>query len=363
MSKEKLNMASTEPVDLDESKDVKTSEQPSEEPEKKESDKETPKPDSEVKEDTKTESKDEPEVKKDEPKEEEAEESLPPPPPRPVSPVTKMKNELKEAFPTVSDRIITGILVASQGDLDQAFNACLYISDESMEEPAIVIRSAQPTRPPVPPKSGSGVGAGIDESGLTDDELLARKLQKEFEMEERRRRKKHQQQKDRRRFNQEQDDSPDEFDDIKNTFNQGLEEARTTLNGWVSGITKSFNTPAQDPERLDQTHGRNENPKLFGALGGSSFQRRSNPGNKFDEDPKILPNDFHQKISLSNNEPGANDDNGPALPRRKGDGPNASEPATTGKNWQSLNSDVPVNSDAFIVTDSEDEDKKDTIKL
>ena len=26
------------------------------------------------------------------------------------------------------------------------------------------------------------------------------------------------------------------------------------------------------------------------------------------------------------------------------------------KKWQSLNSDVPVNSDAFLVTDSEDED-------
>lgn len=362
MSKEALNVVSNEPVELGETGEQTKSEQKatqeSAEDAKDAKDAEDANEHKETQEDKDAGDK---------------EEDLPPPPPRPVSPVTKMKNELKEAFPTMSDRVITGILIASLGQLDQAFNACLYISDESIEEPEINLnpQTSLGGPPPVPSKSRSG--STTNDSGLTDDELLARKLQKEFEMEERRRRKKHQQ-RERRKFNdQVGDDSGDEFENFKDSFNQGLEEARTTLNGWVSGLTKSFNGNNQEqqyqqPQQRPQNRRSGDNPKLFGALGGSSFQRRSNSGgNRFDEDPKILPNDFHQKISLSNNE-GDEDDSGPALPRRKGndtagDGANAETYAGDKKNWQSLNSDVPVNSDAFIVTDSEDEDKKDTIKL
>lgn len=245
------------------------------------------------------------------------EEEPPKAPPRPVSPITAMKNNLKEAFPSVDERVITGVLIASRGDLDVSFNALLYISDESVEEPEILpAAESKPVQNVVKP---------------TDDEALARQLQKEFELEERRRRR---QQKERqRRQLQEDDESPDEFDQFKETFSQGLEEARTTLNGWVSGLAKNFNGNQNTGQSSQQ-------PKLFGALGGSSAQTQRNK--KFDEDPEIISNDFHQKITLDNN-----DEKGPQLPKRK-------------QTWN--DNEVPVNSDAFMVTDSEDEDKKD-IKL
>ncbi|CAH6722216.1 hypothetical protein CLIB1444_08S04478 [[Candida] jaroonii] len=296
---DQLKVVSSEPVELDD--DKKTS--PNTE---------------EVKEEPKTEVK--VESKDEKPQPIDKDEDAPPAPPRPVDPVTQLKKELKDAFPSIDDRLITGILIASQGDLDLSFNALLFISDESMEEPPI------PVKPPVPSKAG----LSNTKPELTDDEKLARQLQKEFEMEERRRR--------RRAKRQEQqlqdDDSPDEFEQIKQNFNQGLEEARSTLNGWISGVAKRFDNPS------GQSTNSNQNPKLFGALGGSQFKK-----NKFDEDPEILDHNFHEKIKLNDNE-----EQGPTLPRRKTD--------------QSINSNpAPVNSDAFLVDDSDDDDDKKDIKL
>ena len=104
------------------------------------------------------------------------------------------------------------------------------------------------------------------------------------------------------------DDSPDEFEQIKETFTQGLEEAKSTLNGWVSNIAKRFegNNDGNNPQQR-----RNDNPKLFGALGGSSFNDNKRKTNRFDEDPEILSTDFHDGIRLQDN-----DDHGPSLPNR-----------------------------------------------
>ena len=162
----------------------------------------------------------------------EAEEEAPAPPPRPVSPLTQIKQDLKDAFPNVEEKLVTAVLIASQGNPDPAFNALLYISDPSVEaeipEPAPPVPSKQVNRP---------------KNTLTDDELLARKLQKEFELEDKRRRAQHHDRERRRRCYQSQpedleDDSVDEFGQIKESFSQGFEEARTTLNGWVSGIAE-----------------------------------------------------------------------------------------------------------------------------
>lgn len=249
------------------------------------------------------------------------EEDAPPPPPRPISPVTQITKDLKDAFPNIEDKYITAVLVASEGKLDPAFNALLYISDPTFK-PDLPVPSAS-AAPPPPPK------------GLTDDEKLARKLQKEFEREDRRQRAA----RDARRKGrpvpsrpQDSDESPDEFGQIKETFTQGFEEARTTLNGWVSGLTRKF----QEPN--DQS-GTNQSPKLFGALGGSSFNS-SERKSGFDKDPEILSSDFHTKISMKDEQETA-----PQLPKRQEN------------KWQPLNPDVPVNLDAFLVTDSEDEEE------
>ncbi|EGV61114.1 ubiquitin-binding protein cue5 [Yamadazyma tenuis] len=267
---------------------------------------------------------------KEEEVEVEEDEAPPPAPPRPVSPITAIKTNLKEAFPMLDDRIITGVLIASQGNLDTSFNALLYISDETIEEPEIPAAG-------VPAYEGSSLSASSTKVPVTetDDEALARKLQKEFELEERRSRRR-QKEAQRRKLQHSDDDSPDEFDQIKETFTQGIEEARTTLNGWVSGLTKRFDG------NETQSKKSSDPPKLFGALGGSSAQRNTR---KFDEDPQIISNDFHQKISLDDN-----DDKGPVLPKRKTN------------DWNEGTTNVPLNSDAFMVTDSEDEDKKE-IKL
>lgn len=281
-----------------------------------------------------------------------AEEDAPAPPPRPISPITQIKQDLKDAFPNIEEKLITAVLIASQGNPDPAFNALLYISDPSVEaeipEPA----------PPVPSKP-----VNAQKNTLTDDELLARKLQKEFELEDKRRREQHHERERRRRRRQQSqpedadDDSVDEFGQIKESFSQGFEEARSTLNGWVSGLAKKFQEPTD--EAVQPRESQSQNPKLFGALGGSSFTKQSKK-NTFDEDPRVISNDLHSQINLKDNDDDEQD--APSLPKRQGDQTNKEKSAQSDsyinstKKWQPLNSDVPVNSDAFLVTDSEDED-------
>jgi len=282
-------------------------------------------------------------------------------PPRPVDAITRVTNELKEAFPNIEEKIITAVLIASQGVVDPAFNALLYISDPSF-------------KPEIPEPKEAVIGGSVGGSnvaptisagskGLTEDELLARRLQKEFEKEDearRHRRADREKRKQRKEFRDpnEFDNSPDEFDQIKQTFSQGLEEAKTTLNGWVSGFAKRF-----DGEGGAQQQNQKQNPKLFGALGGSSFgNENTRKSSKFDEDPEIISHDFHNRISLHDND----NEESPAMPKRPladlnkklPQEPQSDTPTSVpgSKKWQPLDSDVPANSDAFLVTDSEEED-------
>ncbi|EAZ63843.2 putative CUE domain protein (found in proteins involved in binding ubiquitin- conjugating enzymes and those in the IL1 signal transduction pathway) [Scheffersomyces stipitis CBS 6054] len=284
------------------------------------------------------------------------EDAGPPPPPRPVDPLVKITNELKDAFPAIEEKIVTAVLIASQGNVDPAFNALLYLSDPSFK-PEIPI----PAEPVI--AGSASIAAKPASATITDDELLARRLQKEFEKEEKERRRRHSERKQRKEYRdpKEFDNSPDEFDQIKDTFSQGFEEAKTTLNSWVSGLAKKF-----DGGNDQQSHEK-QNPKLFGALGGSSFgENRGKAGSRFDEDPEIISHDFHNRISLNDNDT----EEQPALPKRtsvdkqlppepQSDTPTAVPARTPAKKWQPLESDVPANSDAFLVTDSEDEDGAD----
>ena len=285
----------------------------------------------------------------------EEDEAAPPQPPRPIDPITRITTELKDAFPGIDEKYITAVLIASQGEVDPAFNALLYISDPSFK-PEIPEPSLSAPKGPPSPISRKG-------TTLTDDELLARKLQKEFELEDERRRRK-----DKRKHvkqQPEENESGDDFEQIKETFSQGLEEARTTLNGWVSGIAKKFD----GGNNSDQS--QKQNPKLFGALGGSSFNSNDNKrkSNRFDEDPQILSNDFNNRISLTDND---NNKDLPHVPQRTGSNNSKKTPISASQSdtptigadtktkanakWLPLNSDVPANSDTFLVSDSEDDD-------
>lgn len=324
--KEALTVVSNEPVDLDAPKTTDTSEVSDANDSKTDTEKPASSPSSNPKESNVA-------PEKAATEEVALDEDAPPPPPRPVSPISRITQDLKDAFPNVEDKLITAVLIASQGQVDPAFNALLYISDPSFK-PEIPVPSQAPPASRAP-------------KTVTDDELLARELQKEFEREEQSRRHRHEA-RQRRKLAQDQrrakvqennEDSPDEFDQFKETFSQGLEEARSTLNGWVSGFTKKL---LGEP---NESHGQ-QNPKLFGALGGSSFNTNTRKA-RFDEDPEIITHDFHNKINLSNNDELKDL---PSLPQRK------TEKAPEAKKWEPLNSDVPVNSDAFLVTDSEEED-------
>lgn len=241
----------------------------------------------------------------------------PPPPARPLLPLARIKKDLKDAFPQTDDRVIEAILIASEGRADPAFTALLFLLDPTFKpEP---VAAAAPAEAPQPT--------------VTDDELLARQLQKEFEKEDRRQHR-------RRRTQQQQqppppeEDSLDEFEQLKETFTQGFAEAKTTINGWVSGLSKKFAPEEQRPQ--------SQRPlKLFGALGGSSFNNLAT--HNFDDDPEILPSDFRRK-------PDATEEKPPLLPTRT--------KRDQDTRWEPLNSDVPVDENAFLVTDLEDEDKK-----
>ncbi|GEQ71947.1 hypothetical protein JCM33374_g5633 [Metschnikowia sp. JCM 33374] len=269
-------------------------------------------------------------------------EEAPARPTRPLSPLSQIKRDLKEAFPQVEDKYISAFLIASEGRIDPAFNALLSLSDPSFKPEPVV----------VPPKPI----AKDKKPEYTDDELLARELQKEFDREERRRRSAAAKSRQRNAPPQEsEDESPDEIDQLKEQFSQGFEEAKTTINSWVTGLTKKFSqdgdsgsgfsTGSNSNSNSKQNPNPSQNTKLFGALGGSSFNSPAKTRTrKFDEDPEILSSDFSRNVSLRDTE-------APKLPQR-------TEKKPQENRWQPLNSDVPVRSDAFLVTDSEDEDKK-----
>ena len=99
----------------------------------------------------------------------------PPQPPRPKDPTQEIIDDMKQAFPNIEEKYIIATLIASQGNPDPAFNALLYISDPTFK-PKIPVY-----KPPALASStgpiGTG-GGGRNQKELTDDELLARKLQR-----------------------------------------------------------------------------------------------------------------------------------------------------------------------------------------
>ena len=279
----------------------------------------------------------------------------PPAPPRPLSPVSSIRKDLKEAFPNLDDRLVNGIIIASQGIPEPAYNALLYISDPSTEFEFGNI-SRQRVEEDLRQKGHS----------MEEDEVLARRLQRQYEGEVRARRARERERGRGKSWggsNPEEEQSGDEFDQFRESVSNGLEGARSTLNGWVSGLARRWdgNTQRSGDESPDSRNSRN--PKLFGALSSSSFNfsgPRSNNENKtnFDEDPQIISNDFHDRITLQNNT-----DKPPGLPSRrnnfqddqlnKNKGPRSYDGAN--EKWKPLSSNEPLNSDAFLVSDSEEE--------
>lgn len=82
--------------------------------------------------------------------------------------------QLTEAFPGIDAKYVKAVLIASQGALDPAFNALLFLSDPSFEAEATV-----PTAVPQSSQSGNS-RSPTAVSQLQQDEILARQLDAQF---------------------------------------------------------------------------------------------------------------------------------------------------------------------------------------
>lgn len=308
--------------------------------------------------------------------------SVPPPKPkRPLSAREEAKKNLKDAFPTVEDSTIEAILIASSFKLEPAFNALLYLSD-----PSAIKFDEVPTfeeqAPPTPRRQLSQ---------LEQDELLAKRLDEEYNKNQRRRHR-HRQQQGQQQYpggQQQQrgsrrrgaDGAPldsDTDDDvltnfvekdlpqIKEQFSKNLEETKSKFNNWVSGWKKQYQ------ETTEEWNARNR--------GGSSSNRGGNRGSQrryeFEDDPEEVDvREFHG-ISLGNNDD--EDGDKPKLPNRNRSqstdlygtpkhGQSTTSATTTntgGKKWEPLQTKAPEpikstknddDDDDFLLSD-DDED-------
>lgn len=296
----------------------------------------------------------------------------PPPPPKPTRPLStrqEAKKNLKEAFPTVEDSTIEAILIASSFKLEPAFNALLYLSDPSsikFDEVPVMDEAPTPRR---------------QLTQLEQDEMLAKRLDEEYNKNQRRerRRRHHQQQGEQgqnpgdisqqqtrqRRTGVEDSDDDDVFSNfvekdlpqIKEQFSKNLEETKSKFNNWVSGWKKQYQTTSEEWQQKNRQSSRGQQQQQSG--GGGAGRRRY----EFEEDPEEFDvREFHG-ISLGNNDDADNGEEKPKLPNR-----NRSEStdlygtpkhgkSTSGqKKWEPLQTKKP---DPISTTAQKEEDEVD----
>lgn len=206
--------------------------------------------------------------------------------------------QLKEAFPNLEDKYIKAVIIASQGAVDPAFNALLYLSDPESEKdielPSEPLTSDAPQLP-----------ARRKQTQLEQDELLARQLDQQYNKTRQRagrrrsgdaEREAHRQRlRDRQRRGQypltpeEQrelegdDDSWAQFvekdlPELKERANKSIQETATKLNGWFNGIRKNF--VGEGPEYTSQGE------QQRGGYYDDPYSRDRNQGYSEEELPK-----------------------------------------------------------------------------
>ncbi|GME70783.1 unnamed protein product [Ambrosiozyma monospora] len=221
------------------------------------------------------------------------EDDAPSRPPRPVSAEQKLINQLQQAFPKIEEKYIKMALIASEGNLDPAFNALLFLSDPSS---GIQIPKIK-TKPAVPPKDVER------KKQLESDEALARRLARQFEegSSHHRHHKQAPPKPARKPQNWEGYDNygkgSDSDEDIVDTISKNVEEARVKVGGWLGNIAKklqetTINDNAEPSQRNPNAGqhlpekqaaaaakrsntGSNNGGQLFNAFGGGSSARNS----------------------------------------------------------------------------------------
>lgn len=265
---------------------------------------------------------------------EDEEEAPPAKPQRPASPRSQAKKTLKEAFPSIEEKYITMALIASQGVLDPAFNALLYLSDPSSE-----IEIPNP------------VTRHTSQNQVESDEALARRLAKEYSRSSRRSERRSEARSQPRSGNyrappNEASDEEDMFErfmekdlpEIKDQFNKNVEDAKTKISGWLGGFTQKYN---EDGSSM-------QSQPLFSAFGqgGAGGERASMESDKKSNFQRSDLNEQVSGITISNND--EEQDVAPPKPARR----------TENRSWEPLSSvpPQPVANDTFQVTSDSDEE-------
>ncbi|KAJ6150832.1 Ubiquitin system component Cue [Penicillium chermesinum] len=172
--------------------------------------------------------------------------TAPPKPPRPLGPREHAENTLKEAFPSVDASVVKAVLVASNWNVERAFNALLaerYNSDGRRRAPA---------------------------PGWENDPRYHRPRGGEEEEKE---------------YNFFDDDLPK----IQENLRKGFLETQSKVNSWMTNFKKKFDGEEEEEEPSQQyqrppAYGQ---PRRSGDLG-----RRSGDRERYDADPQVLGDDF-----------------------------------------------------------------------
>lgn len=269
------------------------------------------------------------------------EESPPPRPQRPLSPRSQARKTLNEAFPSIEDKYITMALIASQGVLDPAFNALLYLSDPSSEIdiPIPTVQRASQTQ-------------------LESDEALARRLAKEYSKSSRKSQGTSSGERGEGRSyprsgnyrapptnESEEEDMFERFmekdlPEIKDQFNRNVEDAKTKISGWLGGFSQKNTEDGSSTQSqpLFSAFGQ-------GGAGGAGGERASMESEK---PSKFQRDDLNEQVSgiiISNND---EEDVAPPKPARRAEH----------RSWEPLDSvpPQPVANDTFQVTSDSDEE-------
>lgn len=279
----------------------------------------------------------------------------PPKPKRPQSPFSEACLTLKEAFPDADDNMIRALIVASNGQMENAFNGMLAFSDPSLKPDFSAAHHPRGGGPAPPPMSGGG--GGRHKSQIEQDEALARKLAQQYEHGS----------SDRSSFSSSRrvrgsgysgrydDTRPSEpersfFDDdlpeIKENLSRGFQETRTKVSNWVTTMRKRFDQEDDKPNR----------PSGY----GYENARRTN---YYDRDPAEMTDDF-QGISLRDEDQPRRHSRetlpkGPPPPKPPRPVMNAF--GDEGNKWEPLKSvnPEPIDKDPFFIGESDEEDGGD----
>ncbi|KAL3233581.1 Ubiquitin-binding protein CUE5 [Nakaseomyces bracarensis] len=150
--------------------------------------------------------------------------------------------ELQDAFPNMEEKYIKAVIIASQGALDPAFNALLFLSDpESGKDIELPSQPLKET-PSLPPRR--------KQTQLEHDEMLARQLDEQYNRRRKSRPHNNSRGHERRQygtdhFDGEEDDSWSQFvekdlPEITARAKGSLQETATKVGSWFNGVKKNF---------------------------------------------------------------------------------------------------------------------------